>query len=106
MISQKTSQPGLHRMILREGAAKVPRIEVDVLCMSVARPYSTAGRQVTGNWHVWHASPPAALACSQLTRQTTAVWPKPRRHRARSGQEAGCSQWPDHTWRDHTGHAV
>ena len=32
--------------------------------------------------------------------------PEPYRHRARAGQEAGCSQWPDHTWRDHTGHAA
>ena len=31
---------------------KVTQVDVDVLCVPVAQPYSAAGRQVTGNWHV------------------------------------------------------
>jgi L-alanine-DL-glutamate epimerase-like enolase superfamily enzyme len=31
---------------------KVASVEVDVLCVPVTHPYSAAGRQVTGNWHV------------------------------------------------------
>src|SRR2546422_8822337 len=32
------------------------------------------------------------IPSSQLPPQTIAVWPRPDRHRARAGQEAGCSQ--------------
>ena len=31
---------------------KVTSVEVDVLQVPVARPYSAGGRQVTSNWHV------------------------------------------------------
>ena len=31
---------------------KIDRVEVDVLRVPVARPYTAAGRAVTGNWHV------------------------------------------------------
>src|SRR5262245_66427635 len=40
------------RSMLKERAVKVSSVEVDILQVPVARPYSAGGRQVTGNWHV------------------------------------------------------
>src|SRR5262245_63787317 len=31
---------------------KITRVEVDVLCVPVGRPYLAGGRRVTDNWHV------------------------------------------------------
>src|SRR5262249_55505494 len=40
------------RSMLKERAVKVTSVEVDILQVPVARPYSAGGRQVTSNWHV------------------------------------------------------
>ena len=40
------------RIMLKEIAVQVTRVDVDILEVPVARPYSAGGRQVTGNWHV------------------------------------------------------
>src|SRR5438309_7451566 len=39
-------------MCQKERVVKVTSVEVDVLQVPVARPYSAGGRQVTSNWHV------------------------------------------------------
>ena len=46
------AKPDTIRIMLKERAVQVSSVDVDVLFVPVARPYSAGGRQVTGNWHV------------------------------------------------------
>ena len=46
------AKPAAICIMLKERAMKVTSVEVDILQVPVARPYSAGGRQVTSNWHV------------------------------------------------------
>jgi len=46
------TEPDAICIMLKESAVKVTSVEVDILQVPVARPYSAGGRQVTSNWHV------------------------------------------------------
>jgi L-alanine-DL-glutamate epimerase-like enolase superfamily enzyme len=46
------AEPDASCLMLKERAVQVTSVEVDILQVPVARPYSAGGRQVTSNWHV------------------------------------------------------